>query len=374
MRNPAYRRRVTYQHAVEYDVLTTENVFDPANPTLLSIGRNNGSSRFVVVDSNVYDRFGSQIHRYFSAGGVTARVVTLPGGEATKSLERFTELVTELDSFPIDRREEPIVVVGGGVLTDLVGFVAGSYRRGIPYIRVPTTLMGYVDASIGIKSGINFNGNKNRLGSFVAPAQVVLDRTLLKTLSPRHVRNGVCEIVKLAVIKDSGLFRLLEKDGVTGIESRFQAPLTDEILERSIEAMLDELEPNLMEQQLARKVDFGHTFSYGLETRCEADLLHGEAVLLDIVLSSRIAAGRSLLSSSEWDRLLALVSRLELPLRTDLLYPQVLSRSLRERTYHRSGSQRVPLPNGLGTCAFVNDITEEELHTAVRALQATVAV
>ena len=108
------------------------------------------------------------------------------------------------------------------MLTDLAGFVAASYRRGVPYIKVPTTLMGYVDASIGIKTGVNYNGNKNRLGAFHAPQTVLLDKAFLKTQPRRHVVNGVCEILKLAIVKDAELFQLLETHGAKSIEAHFQ--------------------------------------------------------------------------------------------------------------------------------------------------------
>ena len=130
----------------------------------------------------------------------------MPAGEENKSVEVYLDILRQLDSFPIHRRDEPIIAIGGGVLTDVVAFIASSYRRSVPHIKVPTTLMGYVDASIGIKTGINFNGHKNRLGSFEPPRQVLLDKTFLKTLPRRHLLNGVCEIIKLAIIKDARCF------------------------------------------------------------------------------------------------------------------------------------------------------------------------
>ena len=275
----------------------------------------------------------------------------------------------ELDAFPIHRRDEPIIAIGGGVLTDVVGFVAGSYRRGLPYVKVPTTLMGYVDASIGIKAGVNFNGHKNRIGTFAHPQKVLLDRSFLKTLPRRHVLNGICEIIKLALIKDTELFCLLESHGARSIDARFQDDDGDPILERAIAGMLEELQPNLFEEELARKVDFGHTFSYGLETRHEADLLHGEAVLLDIVVSTLIARGRNLLSEEDTGRVFRLIATLGIPLNVSILDPQLLWASLEERTYHRNGLQRVPMPNGIGKCTFVNDVKLDEIESAVQQLE-----
>lgn len=130
--------------------------------------------------------------------------------------------------------------------------------------------------------------------------------------------------------------------------------------------MLEELQPNLFEDDLARKVDFGHTFSYGLETHPEADLLHGEAVLIDILISSLLAAARNLLSEQELNRIFEIVAKFGIVLNDELVTAELLWNTLRERTYHRNGFQRVPLPQGLGGCTFANDINFEEIQSAYK--------
>lgn len=360
--------QVRCQRPIEYDIVCTRSLFDPHNPALLSVGRVEGARRFVVVDSNV-DRFcGEAMRAYFVRHGITARIVTFPGGEENKTLRMYLNLLVELDAFPIHRRDEPIIAVGGGVLTDVVGFVASSYRRGVPHIKVPTTLMGYVDAAVGVKASINFNGGKNRLGSFEAPQRVLLDKAFLKTLPRRHILNGVCEIIKLAIIKDTELFTQLELHGAESVAARFQNSDGTAILERAISGMLEELEPNLFEENLARNVDFGHTFSYGLEACRDAGLLHGEAVLLDILVSCLLAGNRGLLSGPEIGRVFRLIGRLGMVTDTRALDTELLWRSLLERIEHRNGYQRVPVPAALGHCIFLNDITRQEIDCALRSL------
>ncbi len=366
--------RVTHQRPIEYEIVNSPALFDPQNADLLYPGKSESARRFVVVDENVQRHFAEDIQRYFLQHGVDARIVTFPGGEEHKTIESYLAIARELDAFPIHRRDEPIIAIGGGVLTDVVGFVAGSYRRSVPHIKVPTTLMGYVDASIGIKTGINFNGRKNRLGSFEPPKRVLLDKAFLKTLPRRHLLNGVSEIIKLAVIKDAELFALLEAHGAESVEAHFQNAMGGVILDRAITGMLEELQPNLFEDNLARKVDFGHTFSYGLETRYEAHLLHGEAVLLDIAFSSLLAQSRGLLDSADIDRLFRLIAGLGIALDTTALDPLELWHSLEERTYHRNGLQRVPMPRGLGGCVFLNDIQLDEIQSAHRALTQTMVM
>lgn len=360
---------VKYQHTIEYDIVNTPDLFDPQNRALLSAGRIDDARRFVVVDSNVEKHHSAKIRDYFAYHGVDAKIVTFCGGERNKTTEMYLSLLRDMDDFPIHRRDEPMIAIGGGVLTDVVGFVASSYRRGLPYIKVPTTLMGYVDASIGIKTGINFNGNKNRLGAFYPPQKVLLDRAFLKTLPRRHILNGMCEIIKLAVIKDACLFEMLEKYGAQSVTTHFQEAQGSIILDRAITGMLEELQPNLFEEDLCRRVDFGHTFSYGLETRYEDDLLHGEAVLLDILVSTLIAQGRALLSEEETRRIFHLAEVLGVVLDTSILDPDLLWQSLEERTYHRNGLQRVPMPRSIGDCVFLNDICIEEIKYAVQNLE-----
>jgi 3-dehydroquinate synthetase len=361
-------RRVTYQHTIEYEIVNSPNLFNPQNPALLSAGRIEHARRFVVIDCNVERYYSAEIRNYFSQNQIEIKIIPFSAGEEYKTLESYLSIARELDAFPIHRRDEPIIAIGGGVLTDVVGFVASSYRRGVPYIKVPTTLMGYVDASIGIKTGINFNSNKNRLGAFVPPLKVLLDRSFLKTLPSRHILNGTCEIIKLAVIKDAVLFQLLESQGAQSVEAHFQNEAGSAILDLAINGMLEELESNLLEEELARKVDFGHTFSYGLETRPENQLFHGEAVMLDVALSTMIAWGRKLISDEETDRIFRLMTSLGILLDTSLLEVNVLWQSLQERVYHRNGLQRVPLPHNLGNCTFVNDVCMDEIESAVRNL------
>jgi len=369
MKNEVSKWRVTFQRLIEYEIVNTPNLFHPENDALLSVGKIENARRFVVVDRNVERFYSAEIRNYFDYHRIDTKIITFPSGEENKSIENYLSILGELDSFPIHRRDEPIIAIGGGVLTDVVGFVASSYRRSVPHIKVPTTLMGYVDASLGIKAGINFNGHKNRLGSFEPPLRVLLDKSFLKTLPERHILNGVCEIIKLAVIKDAELFSLLELYGANSVTTRFQDDIGGSILDRAITGMLEELQPNLFEQNLARKVDFGHTFSYGLETRHDAHLLHGEAVLLDIAISVLIAKARGVLSEDDTDRIFNLISKLGIALDAGILDEVQLWQSLEERVHHRNRLQRVPMPDGIGNCVFINDIKPDEIQSATRMLK-----
>jgi len=357
------RWQVRTQRPIAYDVVKTPGLFAPGSTALLDWGRQ-GGRRFVVLDANVWHHHGQAIRQWFGAHDIQTHFAIFPGGEEHENIDAYQDLARALDAFPIHRRDEPLIAIGGGVLTDVAAFLAASYRRGIPHIKVPTTLMGHIDAALGIKNGINFGTSKNRLGSFEPPMAVLLDPVFLGTLPRRHLVNGVCEIIKLAIVVDAGLFGMLEQSGAEGIATSFATPRGRALLDRAITGMLAELSPNLHEEELSRKVDFGHTFSYGLEARHPQRLLHGEAVLLDCLVSSVIAARRGLLAAEALARIFALVEHLGIPCDTEVLDTELMWQSLLDRIEHRNGLQRVPLPTAIGDCIFAHDITRAELHRA----------
>jgi 3-dehydroquinate synthase len=364
---PKARWQIRAERPADYAILETEGIFDPGNPLLLAPNAPGANRRFVVLDAGIPQHHAAALERYFECHGIRAQILKLSAGEQNKNLRTYLTIQRALDAFPFHRRDEPIIVVGGGVLCDVAGFAASCFRRGVPHIRVPTTLMAYVDAAVGVKTGFNFDEHKNRIGSFAAPLHVLLDRQFLSSLPRRHILNGVCEILKLAIIKDAALFALLEAYGAGCIASGFQDTQSRRILNQAIDGMLAELAPNLFEDELARAVDFGHTLSYGLE-HVRSDLLHGEAVLLDMAVSTFIARRRQLLPDADATRILQLLDTLGIVPRTGHLDTERMWQSLRERTEHRNGLQRVPMPVSVGQCVFVNDITRDEIDVAVQAV------
>ncbi len=151
-----------------------------------------------------------KINKYFKDAGVETKTVLLRGGEACKTMATVGKLVSSFEAFQLNRRTQPVIVFGGGAVLDVAGFAASIYRRGVPFIRIPTTLLAYVDASVGIKTGINFGVIKNLLGAFMPPYAVFLDRCFLNSLARKEVASGLGEILKLAVGCDATLIDALE--------------------------------------------------------------------------------------------------------------------------------------------------------------------
>ncbi|GAA2716798.1 MULTISPECIES: sedoheptulose 7-phosphate cyclase [Streptomyces] len=358
---------------VRYEVGFAPGVLDPANPALARAGAPAGgpapARRLLVVESTVDALYGERIRAYCAARGLDHAVHVLPAHERLKTMDAVFSVVEAMDRFGVSRRSEPVAAVGGGVLMDVVGLACSLYRRSTPYVRVPTTLIGLVDAGVGAKTGVNFGSYKNRLGSYHPAAQTLLDPAFLRTLDRRHVSNGAAEILKMALIKDGALFRLLERYGAVLIAGRFQGGAAREVLSRAVHGMLQELQGNLWEHDLERIVDYGHSFSPTLEMRALPELLHGEAVCLDMALTTVIAERRGLVRPLERRRVLATMRELGLPVWHRLCTPEVLGEALADTVRHRDGSQRLPLPLGIGRAVFVDDVTPDETAAAARVLR-----
>lgn len=358
---------------VRYSVQFYDGLFSHANTVLLRAGVGQTPAcqrRLIVIDARVLDLYGWEIEAYFRANRVHFRFLSLDTTEPEKTVENVLRVVRALDDFGVNRRSDPLIAIGGGVLMDVAGLAASLYRRGLPYVRVPTTLMGLIDAGIGIKTGVNFDGHKNRVGTYFAPQRAYLDTHFLRTVDDRHISNGIAEIIKMAIIKDARLFELLEENVPTLIRDRFSgAEAYREILVRAAVGMLDELADNLWENVLERAVDYGHTFSPKLEMKALPELLHGEAVAIDMALSLVIAAGRELISDRELWRALGLIEAYRLPTHHSYCDEELLMKALAETTSHRDGLQRLPLSRGLGSCVFINDLTACEVRSAARYLR-----
>ncbi|MFI9326069.1 sedoheptulose 7-phosphate cyclase [Kitasatospora sp. NPDC052868] len=353
---------------VSYRVTQVTEVLSPANDALArAAGLTPGARRLVVVDEQVFALHGARIQEYFLSRKTVPHILRLPGGEQTKTIPSLEEIVRAADSIALARRE-PITAIGGGVLTDLVGLAAGLYRRGTPFVRIPTTLVGMVDAAVGAKNAVNFHGHKNRLGTYHPARDTLVDRAFLSTLDTRHISNGLAEIIKMAVIHDAALFDLLDAEAEQLVRRRLDGSAGQEVIRRAVGGMLEELEPNLWEHELRRAVDFGHTFSPGFEMAARPGLLHGEAVSIDMALSCALAVDQGLQSPADAVRVLRLLRRSGLPVWHPVCEVGLLWDALGESTRHRDGQQNIPLPVGIGKCVFVNELTEPELRRSVDVL------
>jgi demethyl-4-deoxygadusol synthase len=356
---------------IEYDLRYVDGVFGIDRTELADAYRPYGRV-LMVVDETVHDLYHDQIHAYFDHHGIALTVVPVQIRETAKSLETFERIVGEFDAFGLVRTE-PVLVVGGGLTTDVAGFACASYRRNTPYIRIPTTLIGLIDASVSIKVAVNYGKHKNRLGAYHASSTVFLDFSFLGTLPEDQIRNGMAELIKIAVVGNSEIFGLLEDFGPELLRTRFGhrdgTPQLREVAHRltyqAIATMLELEAPNLHEIDLDRVIAFGHTWSPTLELTPPAPFFHGHAINIDMALSTTLAEQRGLLSAADRDRVLNVMSALGLALDSDYLTPELLAEATDSILRTRDGLLRAAVPDPIGRCRFLNDVTVDELAEAL---------
>lgn len=254
--------------------------------------------RVIVISDSTIDRL------QHSAIAPYERIL-VGQGESAKSLVTLDAVYRRLIDMEADR-ECFILGVGGGVVTDIAGFVASTYMRGVEFGFVTTTLLGAVDASVGGKNGVNIGGFKNMVGTFSQPRFVICDVELFATLSERDFRAGLGEVIKSAIIGDKQLFELLERSSVEVLRSNKE--LLSEVVERSIRVKAAIVAKDPCEGGLRRLLNLGHTIAHAIEKSTNA-LLHGEAVAVGLCCMVRYAVARSLMSASEGDRVLKLLDK-----------------------------------------------------------------
>jgi len=319
----------------------------------------------VVIDETVYKLYGEQLETYFKTFQVKLELFVVDATEENKDWHETDEILKFFEESGVLRREA-IIVIGGGVLLDLVGFCCSIYRRGIPYVKVPTTLLAIVDASVGVKVAVNHFVRRNRIGAYYPPVATLLDKKFIATQDERNIVNGIAEIFKLALIKDKELFELLETSSEQLITEKFQfGAVPVRVINLAITGMIDELAPNLWERKLDRCVDFGHSFSPIIEMQNIATLQHGEAVVLDCLLSSCISYVRNYVNGDTLKRIFKTANDLKLPVfHRDFCNFPLLKKSLSDTMKHRNGNQYLPVPVGIGNYIILNDVTDDEIKKA----------
>lgn len=236
------------------------------------------------------------------------RTITIPSGEAYKTLLSVENIYRELVKLEADR-STLLVGVGGGLATDVAGFVASSYLRGVPFGFISTTLLGQVDASIGGKNGVNLDGYKNMVGNFRQPSFVWCDLSLLSTLAHREYVSGIAEVIKYGAIWDDSFMSYLEKHMELLLEQDIK--VLEHVVSVSAAIKVEVVEKDEREADLRRILNFGHTLGHAIERHRK--VLHGEAVGVGMILAAQLSNKLGLIPSSEVDRLRKLIASAGLP-------------------------------------------------------------
>jgi len=272
----------------------------------------------------------------------------IPDGEEHKNIRMAMKIYDFLLKETLDRRE-PIIALGGGVIGDLAGFVASTYKRGTPFVQIPTTLLAQVDSSIGGKTGVNHKLGKNMIGTFYQPDLVLIDMGVLSTLSEREFKNGLAEVIKYGIIKDQKLFSLLIKKK-KGILDRNLRTLS-EIVSRCVRIKKEIVEEDEMEQKGIREtLNFGHTIGHIIETLTGySKSSHGEAVSIGMVGEARVAVRDGLLENKDLEQIINLITSYGLPIvMPKNIRVDDIKRAIMHDKKVRNGKIILPFPIGIG--------------------------
>ena len=311
------------------------------------------SGKFAVItDSTLAPLVADPLVHLLRDSGFGADLISFTAGEASKS--RATKEALEDALFEKGYgRDSAIIAVGGGVVTDLAGFVAATFCRGIPLINVPTSLLGMVDASIGGKTGVNTPHGKNLVGAIYQPKCILIDVEVLKTLPQKEFREGLSECIKHGAIQDEKLFELLERESL-GVLNRHESLLEKVILE-SCRIKGDIVSQDELETGKRRLLNFGHTVAHALEKTSRYQLSHGDAVALGMVIESRLFVERMEMEAGSFQRLFKLIKTYGFPLE---LPNSPLEEILGAMLFDKKSVKRTPASWGSGQSAIRSFLEE----------------
>ncbi|WP_196016907.1 3-dehydroquinate synthase [Alistipes senegalensis] len=294
--------------------------------------------RVVVVSDATIDRLYHPLLEKYDT-------VLIGLGESVKTLQTVETIYRRFIELGVDRSTF-VLAVGGGIVTDVAGFAASTYMRGLKFGFVSTTLLGQVDASVGGKNGVNVDGYKNMAGTFTQPQFVICDPGLLRTLPDREFRAGLAEVVKAAIIADADLFGRIENTTFEAL--RTDTDLLTDAASAAIRVKADIVERDEHESGDRRKLNLGHTLAHAIE-KCSNRMNHGEAVAVGTALIAGAAVKLGVLSEADRDRIVHVLMQLGF----DLTPPVDVKRLLKEvgkDKKNEEGILRIVLPVGIGDC------------------------
>lgn len=331
--------------------------------------RHPASAYVIVTDTNVRHLVADRLASRLRLTKRPVLIFALPSGEKSKRLHTIETLARKLAKQNIDRNAL-FVSVGGGVIGDITGFLASTYKRGVRYIHVPTTFLAQVDSSLGGKNGLNLTEGKNLIGTIYQPTEVIADVSVLQKLPAIEFRNGLAELIKYGMIADAKLFRRLE----TNIERRDADWLIELVTQSArIKAMI--VSKDESDQGLRNILNFGHTVGHAIETACHNAIPHGQAIAIGMVAEGAVAVRRGTLEDRDWSRLVKLIRSAGLPvtLEDTGLKVATLVRVMQTDKKTHGGVIRIVIPSGIGSVlsqkdAFTFPIESKEFSSAFGSL------
>uniref|UniRef100_UPI00404B6851 3-dehydroquinate synthase n=1 Tax=Fulvivirga sp. TaxID=1931237 RepID=UPI00404B6851 len=308
----------------------------------------------VLCDENTYQ------HCYPLVQLPNHTVIKINAGEEFKNIETCAIVWEALTNANFDRKGL-LINLGGGVIGDLGGFCARTYKRGISFINIPTTLLAQVDASIGGKLGIDFNGLKNHIGLFSIPELVIVDQIFLKSLSVEELKSGFAEVIKHHIIADEKAWKKL-------IKTSYEKTEWSKVVNHSIEIKRKIVDSDPTEKGARKLLNFGHTVGHAVETfllNTTNKLLHGEAVALGMICESYIASNRGMISKNELDEIIIYINSLYPKHRIKEEYKQEIIRYTLQDKKNQGNKILAVLPESIGNAKWDCEISNEDILDSI---------
>jgi 3-dehydroquinate synthase len=320
-----------------------------------------GADRAAVLHAPPLKSHADALAELLSAAGVKPLLIEVPDAEAGKTIEVAARCWDQLGATGFTRTDV-VVGVGGGAVTDLAGFVAASWLRGVRWVPVPTSLLGMVDAAVGGKTGINTAAGKNLVGAFHPPAGVLCDLSMLDTLPPADLVAGLAEVVKCGFIADPAILELIERD--PGAATDPAGPVVRELIERAIRVKAQVVSGDLRESGLREVLNYGHTLAHAIERAEGYRWRHGHAVSVGLVYAAALARLAGRLDAPTAARHRSVLRSLDLPTsyRADA-WPELLA-TMRVDKKARGARLRFVVLDGLARAAILDGPDDALLETA----------
>jgi 3-dehydroquinate synthase len=322
----------------------------------------------VVTDSHVGPRYATTLTASLRQAGFEPIVCAIGAGEENKTFEHLLPVYDQLLVSKIDRKT-PVIALGGGVIGDMAGFIAGTILRGVPFVQMPTSLLAMVDASVGGKTGIDHAVGKNLIGVFHQPMAVLIDPNVLRTLPPRELRGGLAECIKHDIIRDAAGFADLEQN-----IARAQAgdlPWIAQLVAHNVAIKAKVVAADPFEKGERAHLNLGHTFGHAIETVSKYAISHGEAVAYGMGAAAYVAHKLELITREEQARIRNVIAAAGLPTAgLTLDARQVVDAMVFDKKVH-NGQIRLVLPHGIGAATIREDVPADLMLEAVTSLRPT---
>ena len=349
----------------------TNNVLGFENKHLINVYLPLGRC-VAIIDDKVFDYYGEKLQAYFDHYGVELIKLIHGGDEVDKDIKNVEKILVELKANGVSR-QEPVLIMGGGVIADIGGFATSLYHRNTPYVMLCTSIVTGIDAGPSPRTCCDGFGYKNLYGAYHPPILTLTDRSFFCSLHEGWIRHGIAEIIKMAVVKDKSLFELLEKAGPRLIYTKFATvgasdkefeDICDQIIGKAMVGYVRSEYGNLWETHQCRPHAYGHTWSPGYEL--PSGMLHGHAVGTCMGYGAYLARLEGFITESEQMRIMQLISDMELSLWHDIMENHDLIESASKKVIEkRGGNLCAPVPKQIGNCGYINNLSKEKLDSTL---------